>query len=130
MNYWVDGGASGNCGSGGNCGSFVGPNGETDGSSTPYSSVSGYELSNTHYDLAYYSSSYACNAAAACGFADFASANGLSQYCPTYGYLIYYVPEYCKAGYELTSFSESGTTCWPASQGTPVTECEPCALGW
>lgn len=124
MNFWVDGGSNGNCGSGGNCGSFVGP------SSTTYSSVGGYELSDTKYEFAYYSSSYACNAAADCGFAAFASANGLSPFCPTSGYLYYYVPEYCKAGYELTSFSDSGTTCWPASQGTPVTECKACALGW
>ena len=146
---WVRGGTSvdgcSDSGSGYYCYDFVGNKGAT---STEYSTVGGYELSNKHYFLPYQvvCSSYSncrssCNMLAGCGWTDFITSEGDDEmdYCTSTavqnwasssGANIYtYTPEYCKAGYELTTFADAGTTCWPASQGTPIYNCDPCEVG-
>ena len=142
---WVKGGVDGCKDTGGDCFNFIGKPDEYDGSSTTYSNVSGYELSTNHYEQMYETTSLNCNPIVDCGWADFVTKHaddGLVNYCTSTDDwllddtddsatdIIYlYTPEFCKMGYELISYTATGTGCYPLNQGTPLFACSPCAKG-
>lgn len=123
------------------CYEFVGPVAEYNGDTTPYSNVSGWELTRSHFTQTLDSATRTdCNAIASCGWATFAAQNGLSTFCnidddwydsgdTTTDVIYLYTPQYCKRGYELILYTSVGSTCYPMSQNEVIYACSPCALG-
>ena len=117
------------------CFDFVGPNNEYDGASTPYSTVSGWELDRQRgFSILGYNYFARCPGISTnCGWSAFADTYGLTDFCDE-GYastlpVYFHTPDYCKMGYEAVSLSATGTGCYPLSYGASLQVCTPCLPG-
>ena len=104
-----------------------------------------YDTYTDEDEQMYETTSDNCNPIVDCGWADFVTKHaddGLVNYCTSTDDwllddtddsatdIIYlYTPEFCKMGYELISYTATGTGCYPLNLGTPIFACSPCAKG-